>query len=125
MQLLIMESILNEKNAVAFLERYFSSLKNTGYISGHTTCKFLLYLFLIDFADVMFTFLDDEDYRKIYALTSEIFSDGGCMLPYPSACEKKLKAGMPYVMRAISFRKTEILNGGDLRKSEDENLRRV
>lgn len=120
-----MEKILNESNAVKLLERYFSALKESGYVSGNVMCRFSLYMFLIDFADVMFTFLTDKDYRKIYDLTANLFSNGGCLMPYPSFCDKGLVAGMPYVMGSVAFRNTEIPSGDQLRSTEDDNLRRI
>lgn len=121
----IMEKILNEKNAVALLERYFSALKKTGYVNGHITCRFLLYLFLIDFANTMFVFLDDKAYGNIYNLTTDIFSNAGCLMPYPTFCDGSMVAGMPYVMGFSNLRATEVLSGDKLRSTEDNNLRRI
>lgn len=115
-----MAQVINEKRALASLDRYFGILSERGYVKNSTVSRFLLYLFLIDFTECVFPFLTDEDYQKIRNLLARIFSGGDCLLPYPYGCDKELKLGMPY-----PFTKSlGNVNDSNLSETEEE-LRRI
>lgn len=120
-----MKKILNIQRAVSLAEGYFEMLKKTGYVKEHTSCLLALFYFLTDFAETLYPFLTNEDWKRINALSAEIFSEGDCLLGYPVTCTEKIIAGMPYKMDAESIR--EIGEGSTLviKKTQEENIKRM
>lgn len=119
-----MAQVISENNGITLLDRYFSTLEETGYLSNGTTCRFLLYLFLLQFTDAVFTFMTEKDYIQVRSLLEEIFSGGDCLLPYPIACQYRSVLGSNYpIYRGL--RKENNNNDDNLRKTEKQDLRRV
>ena len=119
-----MAYVINENKAVAMLDRYFSALAETGYVKSSTLCRFLLYLFLIDFTDCVYPYMTEEDYAKVRRLLSHIFSGGDCLLPYPMDCDKSAVLG-GIATRAKRVRKINNTGEDVLRKTDGENMRRI
>ena len=119
-----MAQIIDEKPAVAVLDKYFDALSEMGYVKTSTTSRMLLYMFLIDFVDSVFPFLTEKDYMKIRNLLARIYSGGDCLLPYPLHCAHKITLGKSYPMGS-NYRR--INNDGEdiLRKTDYKKLRRI
>ena len=111
-----------ENRAVSSLDMYFSLLEETGYAGNATVCRYLLFLFLLEFTEDVFVYMREGDYIKIRNILEDIFSAEDCLLPYPIACEHRSVLGTPYPMNG-NVRKT--ITQSVLRKTETENLRRV
>ena len=77
-----MVEMLNDKRVLERVKSYFDILKRTGYVKPGTTSRYLLYIFLYDFADVLEKYLTDEDYTLINRLLRNLFGDGNCLFPY-------------------------------------------
>ena len=85
--------LLDKKKAMAYVKNYFSTLKETGYVSPSSVSRYLVYLFLIDFVDTLYPYITYEDYMEIDKLLGSIFGTGGCLLPYPVFCKRKINIG--------------------------------
>lgn len=75
------------------MEPYFGILKKTGYVRDSTVFRFLLYLFLYDFVDTVYDYMTVEDYDLVNSVLSGIFSGGGCLLPYETFGNCRIKVG--------------------------------
>lgn len=84
-----------------------------------------MYSFLIDFVDYAHSFFDEEDYHKISLAMQRLFSDGGCLLPYPVFCANRITIGRNEYMGTMKIRKTEDVVGYDDRYTEDDYHRTV
>lgn len=86
-----MLSLIDERKALDMLARYFNVLSHTGYVKRGIVKKFLAYLFLFDFINYTDVFLTEEDYSLINEMMRYLFTNGGCMLPYPTFCTNRAK----------------------------------
>ena len=86
---------LNDSRVLSRVSAYFDILKRTGYVKQNTTSRYLLYMFLYDFVDVMRPCITEEDYNLINKLLTSIFSDGICLLPYKTYCGANAHVGEP------------------------------
>lgn len=109
-----MNELLDEKVALGYADKYLTALSKTGFVSGVTTRKTLAYLFLVDFVETLYEFLDETDYRIIGKALTKLFTGGGCLLPYPVFCDGRAKLGSPSYM-----------GGGVLRRSEGDDALRI
>lgn len=85
--------MFNAGVAVEYLEGYFNLITKMGYVKSSFQWRYMLYLFLIDFTRAVGEYLTEEDYKKIRLLTEQLFSDGGCLFPYPLICCKEYSHG--------------------------------
>jgi len=116
-----MLNVLNSGKVLGTLENYFDMLTKTGYMKGPVTCRFLLYLFLYDFADTMYDYLSDEDYEKINKLLNATFSGAGCLLPYHNTVHDGIKVGTQRYEGRRVRRITETAQGSKQQITEDLN----
>ena len=124
-----MLGLIDNNKALAALKRYFYLLEQTGYVKSVTVRKYLVYLFVIDFAHYAFPFLDENEYVMLDRLMKRTFTGGGCLLPYPVACTKRVTLGDNGYMGKFKVRRTEDISSQGLEKrdraTEDEFLRTV
>ena len=118
-----MLSLINDKIANNILKRYYSQLEKTGYVKETSVKRMLVYLFLIDFVDNTFWYLEDKDYTYISRLMNFLFSNGDCLLPYPVFCTNRAVLGRDGEPMRARLRITEDLSGNIDRITEDDELR--
>lgn len=105
------------------MQSYFNLLKQTGYVNDKLTFRYLIYLFLYDFTDSLYDFFTEEDYYCVQRLLLNIFSDGGCLLPYENFTSDHIKIGTPRYEGHGIKRLSEVLSGDKDRWANDDNLR--
>ena len=66
-----------------------------------------MYLFLLDFLKYYSLFINEEDYNIISGLLRRLFSEGGCLMPYPVFSSNKFTLGLSTVMGDVLYRSTE------------------
>ena len=124
-----MLELIDDKKALGALKRYFGLLRHTGYVKSVTVRKYLAYLFMIDFAHYAFPFLDEDEYIMLDRFMKRTFTNGGCLLPYPVACTKKVTLGDNGYMGKLKVRRTEDYSSIGIEKrdrsTEDDYLRTV
>lgn len=81
---------IERDKAKAVLDRYFVALENTGYVKQPTVMRFLAWLFLLDFVELVYTHLTDADYNLINKALICLFSTGNCLLPYGALTREDL-----------------------------------
>ena len=114
---------LIEKDSVALglLDKYYSYLSTTGYVKKSTNKRYLVYLFLLDFLNIMCAFFTEEDYEKLNRLLVALFSNGDCLLPYHVFEKCRTIIGYPYYMGNAMPRITEV--NRIIRNSEELDVR--
>ena len=117
-----MNALFNENTALRTLSGYFSVLENVGYVKHKTVSKFVMYLFLLDFVDYAFNYLTEDDYELIIRAMKRLFTNGGCLLPYPLFCTNRLTVGKDEYMGRLRVRITQ--NNID-RVTEDSEYYRI
>ena len=122
-----MLQVIAEDRALKTLETYFSTLEKTGYVRQETLERFLMYLFLIDFVEYTHDFFTEKDYAIVAEALANLFSTGGCLLPYPVFCTNRATLGRPHYMGTFKVRVTEAETAakGTKRITEDSYLRTV
>lgn len=120
-----MLSLIDGQRALKVYNRYFSQLENTGYVKPDLVRRILVYSFLLEFVDYTHMFFDEDDYNRIAAVLRVLFSDGGCLLPFPVFCTNRVTLGRNEYMGTMKVRKTEDDSGYDDRFTEDDNYRIV
>jgi len=118
-----MLSLINEKIANNILKRYYSQVEKTGYVKESSVKRMLVYLFLVDFVNNTFWYLEEEDYAKISKLMHLLFSNGDCLLPYHIFCTNRATLGRDGEPLRARLRITEDLSGNIDRITEDGDLR--
>lgn len=96
--------------AKGILDNYFTMLTNTGYVKRPAVKRLLAWLFLIDFVEMVYNLLTDEDYNKINRALICLFSTGCCLLPYDAIREidrSHLHTGGSGYMGTFNLRITE------------------
>lgn len=119
--------MIDEAKALDVANRYFSLLSTAGYVKPGQTRRFLSYLFLLDFVDFTHAFFSEEDYNMVDKMLRRLFTDGGCLMPYPVFCTNRAKLGRNEYMGVMKVRKTETTNDPSYtdRFTEDEHHRLV
>lgn len=122
-----MLQVIAEKRALNTLKRYFNTVQKTGYVKHEMLCRYMKYLFLIDLVEYTHDFFTQKDYDTVAEALAKLFSDGGCMLPYPVLCANRATLGRAHYMGTFKLRVTEgdKLVDRDKRITEDEQLRTV
>lgn len=115
-----MLSLIDERKALDMLNRYFSVLSNTGYVKRGIVKKYIAYLFLFDFINYTDVYLEDDDYALINEMMRLLFTNGGCLLPYPVFCINRAKLSDNRYHGTGGVRITEDVI---LRSTEDVKLR--
>ena len=120
-----MLQLLDEPLALKISSKYFSYLEQTGYMKHRTVMRFLAYQFLLDLVEYTHFFYEEEDYEKVGAALSSLFTNGGCLLPFPVFCANRATLGRNEYMGVMKVRKTEDLSGYEDRSTEDDYYRTV
>lgn len=122
-----MLQVIAEKKALDTLKRYYNTVDKTGYVKHEVLCRYMKYLFLIDLVEYTHEFFTQKDYDIVAEALSKLFSDGGCMLPYPVLCANRATLGRAHYMGTFKVRSTEGERVRDRSKriTEDEHLRTV
>ncbi len=122
-----MLEMIDEGKALNSLKKYFFLLEKTGYVKSVTVRKFLVYLFALDFVEYAFPYLSEDDYIMVDRLMKRTFTNGGCLLPYPIACTKRVTLGTSGYMGKLKIRRTEDIGtlGKKDRSTENDYLRTV
>lgn len=118
----MLEYIENPKNTVSILDKYYNLLTQTGYVKRATVMRLLLYLFLLDFVDVLHYYFDEKDYEQVNCLLVKLFTGAGCLLPYHVFRKFNTKVGMPGDQSSMSGPRVTEKNR-DVRISEDGTIR--
>lgn len=120
-----MLQVIAEKKALNTIKGYVDLVSKTGYVKHDTMRRMLTYLFLIDFVEYTHDFFTRLDYDTIAILLEKLFSNGGCLLPYPVFCTNRAKIGRAHYMGSLRLRVTEDATFGEQikRTTEDEILR--
>ena len=121
-----MLQVIAEDKALSILKRYYTQVEKTGYVKHEMLCRYMKYLFLIDLIEYTHDFFTQNDYNIVAEALAKLFSDGGCMLPYPVMCANRAKLGRAHYMGSFRNRVTEgtVLTSQN-RITQDENLRTV
>lgn len=122
-----MLQVIAENKALSILKRYYTQVEKTGYVKHELLCRYMKYLFLIDLVEYTHDFFTQKDYNIVAEALAKLFSDGGCMLPYPVMCANRAKLGRAHYMGTFRLRVTEgdRLAERDKRITEDLQLRTV
>ena len=120
-----MLQVVAEKKALKTINRYVETVGKTGYVKHDVMRRMLLYLFFVDFVEYTHDYFTRKDYDTVAAALSRLFSNGGCLLPYPVFCANRATVGMAHYMGAFKLRVTEGVEIADRIKriTEDEVLR--
>ena len=110
---------IQKDSAKKYLDSYFNMMSVTGYIKHPLVERYLAFLFLVDFAERVYSLLTNEDYNKINAALMCIFGKGFCLLPYETM-RQGLTIGDPVYMGTFNIRVTEEMKW---RESENERFR--
>ena len=78
-----MLQVVAEKKALKTINRYVETVGKTGYVKHDVMRRMLLYLFFVDFVEYTHDYFTRKDYDTVAAALSRLFSNGGCLLPYP------------------------------------------
>lgn len=108
---------VEKDKAKDLLDNYFTMLSATGYVKHHVVKRFLMWLFLVDFVELIYNHLTDDDYNLINEALICLFSTGCCLLPY-SALSQNINDiyVSPSYMGTFNIRVTE---KNQLRKAEE------
>ena len=117
--------LIDNATALKVTVTYFNYLEKTGYMKHGTVMRFLAYHFLIDFVRYTYPQLDEEDYNLISLALSNLFTNGGCLFPYPVFCTNRATLGLDEYMGDGKIRKTEDESGYEDRYTEDGYHRTV
>ena len=79
---------IENNKAKSVLDNYFSMLAETGYVKRPVIQRFLAWLFLIDFVELVYDQLTDSDYNTINDALLCLFSTGCCLLPYNAIIQR-------------------------------------
>ena len=116
--------VIQREKGKKILDKYFVTLSYTGYVKHPTVQRFLAWLFLVDFVELIYTCLTDEDYNLINKALECLFNGGSCLLPY-SALENiahNVFIASSHHMRTFDIRETE---ENQWRIAEDKIIRVV
>ncbi len=102
-----MLQMIDEGEALNITSKYYSLLSKTGYVKHESVLRFLVYIFLLDLVDYTHAFFEEEDYKTIDRALNILFSNGGCLLPYPVFCANRAVLGRNEFMGTRAIRKTE------------------
>ena len=109
----------------AVLDNYFNTLFNTGYVKRPTVKRFLAWLYLMDFVEMVYTCLTDEDYNIINDALICLFSSGCCLLPYDAISENPSDVNISgsiyfgtFNIRETEMRQWRIAENGEFRVTE-------
>ena len=83
--------LTDDKTMLSVVDNYYATLEKTGYVKHGTVVRLLAYEFLVDFINNTFFFITEEDYQMIDSLLKKLFTNGGCLLPYPVFCTNRVK----------------------------------
>ena len=86
-----MASLIDDRKMLSVIDGYYKMLEKTGYVKHSTVTRLLLYEFLTEFVNNTCFFITEEDYVKIDSLVRKLFTNGGCLLPYPVFCTNRVK----------------------------------
>lgn len=86
-----MFSLVDDNKLLSVIDRYYLVLEKTGYVKHSTVTRLLIYEFLADFIDNTAFFITEKDYNMIDSLLKKLFTNGGCLLPYPVFCTNRVK----------------------------------
>ena len=120
---------VEKDKAKAVLDNYLNTLGNTGYVKQPVVMRFLAWLFLLDFVELVYLKLTDEDYNTINKALICLFSSGMCLLPY-GALTREDRSNIdiidPSYMGTFNLRVTEdrqwraIEDATNIRSTEEE-----
>lgn len=121
-----MVKLIREDKVLPIVSNYLNILKNTGYVSPEITRKMLVYLFIMNFVNTVYYFLDEKEYAIIGRALVKLFTDGGCLFPYATFDENRQKLkftlGKATYMGIARIKST---NNTKLRISESGTLKTV
>ena len=86
-----MFSVVDDNKLLSTIDRYYVALEKTGYVKHSTVTRLLIYEFIADFLDNVAFFITEKDYNMIDALLRKLFTNGGCIMPYPVFCTNRVK----------------------------------
>lgn len=101
--------VIQREKGKKILDGYFEALSYTGYVKHPTVKRFLAWLFLVDFVELIYTRLTDEDYNLINRALACLFNGGSCLLPYDALenIAKNVFIANSQHMRTFDIRETE------------------
>lgn len=110
-----------KEQAFIGLNKYFNTLKYTGYISSKETLKLLLLLFIDELSTKEIgIYLTDKDYKVVNNLLYSLFGSS-CLIPYPKL--NSLHSGVSSTIYSVNpFHITE---RKDVKSTQEELLRLV
>lgn len=107
------------KEALLYLDKYFSVLTKLGYIDYSQVDKLIILLFIEDiFNGTLIDFIPDRDYKTLSNCLYCLYGTS-CLIPYPEYLDTIITHTN---LNKGEFRETEYCN---LRYSEQNNIRRV
>lgn len=100
---------VQKDKAKAVLDGYYKALANVGYVKRPVVKRFLAWLFLVDFVELVYEHLTDADYNLINKALICIFNSGFCLLPYGALTRsfQKIVVGPSQYMGTFNLRITE------------------
>ena len=126
-----MHALINDEKYLSLIDNYYLVLEKTGYIKQGTLERLLMYEFLVDFVNDVAFFITDKDYAMIDELLRKLFTNGGCLMPYPVFCTNRVELakfrgdGNVRITEDAYRDKDGNLIGNDIRVLEEWNVRIV
>lgn len=85
-----MASLFDDKTVLSIIDGYYSHLEKAGYVKHGTVIRMIMYEFLTEFVNNTYFFITEEDYSMIDSLMKKLFTNGGCLMPYPVLCANRV-----------------------------------
>ena len=78
-----MYEMIDKSKALEVTDKLLPILSAMGYVKHIAVVKVLAYQFLVDFADTVGYYFDEEDYSLMSEALAKLFTGGCCLMPYP------------------------------------------
>ena len=85
-----MLGVIDKDKEYEILHGYFDMLSRMGYVKSCAVERLLMWLFIVDFAEMMKVKISEKDYKLINDALISLFSNGCCLMPYSYFAEESL-----------------------------------
>lgn len=114
--------VIEREKGKKILDGYYNTLSYVGYVKRPTVKRYLAWLFLVDFVELIYSHLTDDDYNLINRALACLFDGGSCLLPYSALnnMAHNVSISESQYMGTFNIRITE---QNQWRIAEDDNIR--
>ena len=112
----MLEVTQNDK-ILKILDSYYDALSGMGYVNDAQKQNILTYLFLVDFVNDEYDYFTEEDYALMIKALKNLFTNGGCLMPYSVFKQGRLFVGN------VTHGAAHYIGDVHLRASEDIKVR--